>query len=37
MKKGDLGSSCLRTVTLTKDFDLKLVNGFQRMKELLQV
>ena len=37
MKKGSLGSPCLRSVTLTEDFDLKLVNGFQKMKELLQV
>lgn len=36
-KKGNVGSTCLRTVTLTKDFDSKLVNGFQRLKELLQV
>lgn len=36
-KKGNLGSAFLRTATLTKDFDSKLVNGFQRLKELLQV
>lgn len=35
MKKGNLGSTCLRTATLIKDFDSKLVNGFQRLKELL--
>ena len=35
MKKGNLGSTCLRTATLIKDFDSKLVNWFQRLKELL--
>lgn len=35
MKKGNLGSTCLRTELLTKDFALKLVNRFQRLKELL--